>query len=161
MNLIESNVSACFPQEAIQGFELQQDLSDCVEVMVGFTQTPPFGCLLVVGAGGTMVELESDRALRLAPFGVEDARKMVAGTKIGKLLSGYRRLIPETDIEPLARLVSSLSMMADDFRHSLGACDLNPVMVQKGSGQVWTVDTLFVIDRDLLARNESVKGTKL
>ncbi len=161
MELIASSVSARFPQAGIQGFELQQDLSDHVEVLVGFTQTPPFGSLLVVGAGGTMVELESDRALRLAPFGVEDARKMVAETKVGKLLSGYRRLVPETDIEPLSRLVSSLSIMADDFRHSLGACDLNPVMVQKGSGHVCTVDTLFVIDRDLLARNQAVKGTKL
>jgi len=161
IELIASNVTACSPQASIQGFELQQDLSDYIEVMVGFTQSPPFGSLIVVGAGGTMVELESDRALRLAPFSAEDAGKMIAETKIGKLLSGYRRLIPETDIEPLSRLVSRLSMMADDFRHSIGACDLNPVMVQKESGQVCTVDTLFVVDRDLPAQNQAVKETEI
>jgi acyl-CoA synthetase (NDP forming) len=160
IEIIAANIIARSPQASIQGFELQQDLSDYIEVMVGFTQSPPFGSLIVVGAGGTLVELESDRALRLAPFSAEDAGKMIAGTKVGKLLSGYRRLIPETDIEPLSKLVSRLSMMADDFRHSLGACDLNPVMVQIESGQVCTVDTLFVVDRNFSARHRPGEGTE-
>ncbi|MGI9262224.1 MAG: acetate--CoA ligase family protein, partial [Woeseiaceae bacterium] len=157
---IAANIIARSPQASIQGFELQQDLSDHIEVMVGFTQSPPFGSLIVVGTGGTMVELESDRALRLAPFGAEDAGKMIASTRVGKLLSGYRRLIPETDIGPLSQLVSRFSLMADDCRHSLAACDLNPVMVQKESGQVCTVDTLFVVNREISDPTKTVGGTK-
>lgn len=148
IDAIAANVIAHSPQASIQGFEMQQDLSDCIEVMVGFTRSPPFGSLIVVGAGGTLVELESDRALGLAPFTAEEAGRIIANTKVGKLLSGYRHLVPETDTGPLSQLVSRLSLMADDCRHSLAACDLNPVMVQKQSGQVCTVDTLFVVNRE-------------
>jgi acyl-CoA synthetase (NDP forming) len=143
---IRSNVIAHSKHASIQGFELQQDVSDWVEVMVGFTQSPPFGSLIVVGTGGTTAELESDCALRLSPVSVDEARKMIVETKAGKLLSGYRQLISETDLGPLAKLVSGLSMLADDLRHSLAACDLNPVMVQKQTGRVCTVDTLIVAD---------------
>jgi hypothetical protein len=51
-------------------------------------------------------------------------------------------------------------MMADDYRHSLAACDLNPVMMQIESGRVCTVDTLFVVDRDFLARQHAGEGTE-
>lgn len=157
---IADNIVAHSPQATIQGYELQQDLSDHIEVMVGFTQAPPFGSLIVVGTGGTMVELESDRALRLAPFSAAEAGKMIASTRVGKLLSGYRRLIPETDTGPLSQLVSRLSLMADDCRHSIAACDLNPVMVQKESGRVCTVDTLFVVNRKFSGLTRTVGGTK-
>ena len=149
---IAANVASFSAQAVIQGFELQQDVSDCLEVMVGFTQSPPFGSLVLVGTGGTTAELESDCTLRLSPVSVEDAEKMIANTKVGKLLSGYRRLYPDTDLEPLAKLISGLSMLADDFHDSLVACDLNPVMVQKSTGRVCTVDTLVVVDRNALAR---------
>ena len=35
------------------------------EAMIGFAATPPFGSLVVVGTGGTMVELQADKAVRL------------------------------------------------------------------------------------------------
>lgn len=152
---IAANVMEYSTQAVIQGFELQQHVSDCLEVMIGFTQAPPFGSLIVVGTGGTTAELEADCALRLAPVSVEEARRMIAETKAGKLLSGYRRLFPETDLEPLSKLVSGLSMLADDHRDSLAACDLNPVMVQKRTGRVRTVDTLIVVDRPALHQEQN------
>lgn len=158
IRLITDNVSEFSVHASIQGVELQQDISDCMEVMVGFTQTPPLGSLIVVGTGGTTAELESDCALMLSPVSVEDARKMIVDTKVGKLLSGYRQLIPETDLGPLSKLVSSLSMLADDLRHSLVACDLNPVMVQKRSGRVCTVDTLVVVDCTALDNGQDVNA---
>lgn len=155
---ISSNVASYSKRAAIQGFELQQDVSDCLEVMVGFTQSPPFGSLIVVGTGGTTAELESDCAVRLAPVSVEDATSMALETKTGKLLSGYRQLYPETDLEPLAKLISDLSLLADDCRDSLVACDLNPVMVQMKTGRVCTVDTLIVADCNTLNREQENKA---
>lgn len=147
---ITANVTDKLSQAVIQGFELQQDISNWLEVMVGFTQASPFGSLIVVGTGGTTAELEADRALRLSPVSVEDAEEMLIDTKVGKLLSGYRRLHPDTDLKPLAKLVSGLSMLANDYRDALVACDLNPVMVQPDSGRVCTVDTLIVVDCETL-----------
>jgi acetate---CoA ligase (ADP-forming) len=141
---ISAAVLSRLPHVAIDGFELQEELGGSIEAMAGFTQSPPFGGLMVVGAGGTRVELDSDRALGLAPVSVEDAERMIRGTRLGRLLDGYRSLIPKTDLRPLARVVADLSTLAIDFGGRINACDLNPVMVQKGTGAVRVVDALLI-----------------
>ena len=73
-----------------------------------------------------------------------EAGALLAGTRLGKALGGYRNLIPRTDTAPLAGLVSHLSELAADFADLVPECDLNPVMVRKGSGDVRVVDALFV-----------------
>jgi hypothetical protein len=61
-----------------------------------------------------------------------------------ELLDGYRNLNPRTDTAPLAGLVSRLSELAADFSDLLSECDLNPVLIRKGSGDVRVLDALFV-----------------
>jgi acetate---CoA ligase (ADP-forming) len=65
---------------------------------------------------------------------------------IARKLAGrcYRNLIPRTDTAPLAGLVSRLSELAADFSDLVPECDLNPVLIRKGSGDVRVVDALFV-----------------
>jgi acetate---CoA ligase (ADP-forming) len=137
-------VAAASPQARISGFELQEYLVDHIEAMVGFVAAPPFGSLLTVGTGGTMVELQSDRCVDLCPLTSERAAEMIAATRLGAALSGYRNLIPNTDITPLARLTANLSELAADMSGHLAECDLNPVLVRKGTGEVRVVDALLV-----------------
>lgn len=141
---ITTEVASQMPHATIDGFELQEELRGSLEAMVGFTFSPPFGALMAVGTGGTMVELDRDLALGLAPVSVEDAERMIRGTRLGRLLTGYRNLIPNTNLHPLARLVADLSTLAADFGDTIAACDLNPVMVRKGSGAVRVVDALLI-----------------
>ena len=141
---ITADVTSLLPHAAIDGFELQEELQGSLEAMAGFTASPPFGALMAVGTGGTMVELDADRALGLAPVSVEDAERMIRNTRLGRLLAGYRNLIPKTSLHPLARLVADLSTLAADFDATIAACDLNPVLVQTGSGTVHVVDTLMI-----------------
>jgi acetyltransferase len=115
--------------------------------MVGFKATPPFGALMVVGTGGTLVELQSDRSLGLSPVSAAEAIAMIDSTRIGAVLAGYRNLIPKTDTTMLARLVCHLSELAADMCDVLAECDLNPVLIRKGSGDVRVVDALFVAAR--------------
>ena len=112
--------------------------------MIGFAATPPFGSLVVVGTGGTMVELQADRAIGLAPMERDDAMGMIEATRLGKLLAGYRNLMPETDTSKLADLVVRTSRLAADLGDLVTACDLNPVLVRKGSGEVRLVDALML-----------------
>ncbi|HET6233517.1 MAG TPA: acetate--CoA ligase family protein [Acetobacteraceae bacterium] len=144
---IEANVRANVPGAVIDGFELQEELVDCVEAMVGFKATPPFGALVVVGMGGTLVELQADRALGLSPVFTAEAAGMIDRTRLGALLHGYRNLIPRTDTAELVNLVCKLSNLAADFCDVLVECDLNPVLIRKGSGEVRVVDALFVASR--------------
>ncbi len=140
---IEANVRKAVPQAVIDGFELQTQFDGDLEAVAGFVAAAPFGAKLIVGTGGTLVELHADRALGLAPLGHDEARDMIAETMLGKRLSGYRNLIPETDIAPLAALLVSLSNLAQDFGELIAECDLNPVMICKGNGECMIVDTLI------------------
>jgi acetate---CoA ligase (ADP-forming) len=141
---IAANVAAAAPQARIDGFELQEQFQGDAEAMIGFAATPPFGSLVVVGTGGTMVELHADRAVRLAPIEIDDATGMIEATRLGKLLAGYRNLMPETDTSKLADLLVRTSRIAADLGDLVAACDLNPVLVRKGSGAVRLVDALML-----------------
>jgi acyl-CoA synthetase (NDP forming) len=141
---VAANVAAAAPQARIDGFELQEQFQADAEAMIGFAATPPFGSLIVVGTGGTMVELQADRAVRLAPIEIDDAAGMIEATRLGKLLAGYRNLMPKTDTSKLADLVVRTSRLAADLGDLVTVCDLNPVLVRKGSGAVCLVDALML-----------------
>jgi len=141
---VAKRVAAARPGASIEGYEMQEQLVDAVEAMAGFTSAPPFGPLVVAGSGGTLVEVLGDRAARLAPFSVDEARRMIAQTKLARILGGYRNLMPPTDIGPLAGLVTRLSQLAADLDGVLAACDLNPVLVRKGRGEPRIVDALCI-----------------
>jgi acyl-CoA synthetase (NDP forming) len=142
--LIEKNVCEKVPGAVIDGYEMQEELIDCVQAMVGYQAAPPYGALTIVGSGGVLVELEADKALSLSPVTAAEAGGMLATTRLGKTLDGYRNLIPRTDMAPLAGLVANLSELAADFAALVPECDLNPVLIRKGSGEVRVVDALFV-----------------
>ena len=113
--LIEKNVREKVPGAVIDGYEMQEELIDCVQAMVGYQAAPPYGALTIVGSGGVLVELEADKALSLSPVTAVEAGAMLAQTRLGKALGGYRNLMPRTDTAPLAGLVSHLSELAADF----------------------------------------------
>lgn len=141
---IETNVGEAAPEAKIDGFELQTQFDGALEAVAGFVAAPPFGAKIIVGTGGTLVELTADRALGLAPLGPEEARDMIAATKLGVRMSGYRNLIPDTDPRLLAALLVNLSRLAQDFGDLITECDLNPVMIRAGTGEVWAVDVLML-----------------
>lgn len=144
---ISTRVAAAMPHARITGFELQEYLVDHVEAMVGFIAAPPFGALLTVGTGGTMVELQGDLCVDLCPLSSERATEMIAATRLGAALGGYRGLIPTTDTTVLARLAANLSELAADLSAHIAECDLNPVLVRKSTGEVRVVDALLVATR--------------
>jgi len=142
---IAENVASGAPQARIDGYELQEQFQGDLEAMIGFAAAPPFGSLIMVGTGGTMVELHADKAVRLAPIEPDEAKGLISSTRLGRLLSGYRNLMPETDTGELAQLVARISMLADDLGDLIAACDLNPVLVRKGSGEIRIVDALMLL----------------
>jgi acetate---CoA ligase (ADP-forming) len=137
-------VRAAVPQARIDGFEMQEQLTSWIEAVVGFSAARPFRPLTIVGTGGTLVELRKDRAVRLSPVSEPEAMSMIDETQLGKLLGGYRNLIPRTPLDALAKVVSSISQLAVDFSDRLSECDINPVLVRPGSGEIRVVDALFI-----------------
>lgn len=141
---IERAVRRAAPDARIDGYELQSQVAGDLEAVAGFVAAPPFGAKIVVGTGGTLVELTADRALGLMPLSHDDALALIGETGLGKRMAGYRKLLPETDPGPLAALLVNLSRLAENFGDLIAECDLNPVMVRAGSGEVMVVDALMV-----------------
>lgn len=113
---------------------LAQEMVSGVEVILGARADPLYGPVLVVGSGGIMVELTQDVALRLLPVGADEAREMIAGLKLAKLLAGYRGK-PEADTEALVRAICGLSDFYLAHRRWLADIEINPLIVlPKGQG---------------------------
>jgi acetate---CoA ligase (ADP-forming) len=145
LQTIASNVAQRAPQARIDGYELQEQIEGGVEALAGFVATPPLGSLMVVGSGGTMVELLADSARQLAPLAPEEAGALIGATRLGRLLGGYRNLMPRTDTAPLAAVLTGLSQLAADLGDLVTACDLNPVLVMPGTGAAKIVDALMIV----------------
>ena len=60
------------------------------ELALGGVHDPQFGMLLMLGAGGTLIELLDDRAFALAPIDELEAERKLDGLKLRKLLGGVR-----------------------------------------------------------------------
>lgn len=142
---ISRSVAAAAPAAAIDGYELQRQVRGDLEAVAGFVASPPFGVKVMIGTGGTLVELTGDLAMALAPVTEADARALIASTRLGTRMGGYRNLVARTDTGPLADLVAKLSLLARDLGDRITACDLNPVMISAGSGEVAVVDVLMTV----------------
>jgi acyl-CoA synthetase (NDP forming) len=98
-----------------------------VEIALGIVRDPQFGPLVLVGAGGVLVEVLRDRRLAMPPLDETRARAMVDRLEIRPLLDGVRGQ-PPADVESLARAIVALSWLAHDLGDRLEALDVNPVI---------------------------------
>ncbi|MET9081058.1 acetate--CoA ligase family protein [Streptomyces sp. NPDC004237] len=114
-----------------------------VEMVVGVTHDDLFGPTVTVGLGGVLVEVLHDAAVRVPPFGEEQARDMLAGLRGRALLDGVRGR-PPADLEALVEVVLRVQRMALELGDQLAELDINPLMVlEQGQGAV-ALDALAV-----------------
>jgi acyl-CoA synthetase (NDP forming) len=97
------------------------------EVLVGAVRDPNLGMLLVVGAGGLLVELVTDRAAALPPVDEAHARRLLAKTVVQRLLLEPRSG-DAADIEAVAAAVAALSVLVTELGDSLDAIEINPLV---------------------------------
>jgi acyl-CoA synthetase (NDP forming) len=115
-----------------------------VEVALGIVRDPTFGPLVLVAAGGVLVEVLGDRRLALPPIDRDGAMRLLDGLAIRPLLDGVRGASP-ADIDALADAIVRLSVFAAELGDRIDALDANPVIVSE-RGCV-AVDAL-VVPRD-------------
>lgn len=98
-----------------------------VEMALGVVRDPEFGSLVLVAAGGILVEVLNDRWLGLPPLDEPRARRLVDRLQARPLLDGVRGQ-PPADVDALARAVAALSWLAHDLDEHLDALDVNPMI---------------------------------
>jgi acyl-CoA synthetase (NDP forming) len=98
-----------------------------VEIALGIVRDPQFGPLVLVGAGGVLVEVLQDRRLAMPRLDELRARSMVDRLMIRPLLDGVRGQ-PAADVDALTRAIVALSWLAHGLGEHLEALDANPVI---------------------------------
>ena len=81
-----------------------------VEVALGIVRDPQFGPLVLVAAGGVLVELLKDRALAVPPLDGSRAHVLIDRLKSRPLLDGARGA-PPADVDALADALARLSVL--------------------------------------------------
>ncbi|MBI2963540.1 MAG: GNAT family N-acetyltransferase [Deltaproteobacteria bacterium] len=119
----------------LEGVLLQREVRGGIEALVGVTVEPTFGPLVACGFGGRLVEVVNDVAFRLTPVSDVDAREMIDGLRLRRLLEGFRGA-PPGDREALVELVRRVSALVE-AAPEIAELDLNPVLVlEPGRGAV-------------------------
>ena len=122
-------------ENEMQGVIIQKMIPGGVEVIVGVTQDPSFGPLMMFGMGGMHTELFRDVTFRVHPLTDIDAREMIRSVKAYQLLEGWRGSEP-SDIKALEELLMRVSAMVEDLPQIV-ELDLNPVKVlEKDEGYI-------------------------
>lgn len=120
------------------GVLVQEMVGGGHEVLIGMTEDPNFGPMLVYGLGGVYVELLKDVAFRLNPLTDVDAAEMIEEIKGAALLHGYRNM-PLGDLEALRDTLLRVSAMITAIPEIIDM-DLNPVKVLEPGQGVRAVD---------------------
>jgi acetate---CoA ligase (ADP-forming) len=115
------------------------------ELAVGIARDPDLGPLIVVGAGGVLVELLADRAVALPPVDERTARQMIGELRAARLLAGVRGA-PPSDLDAVVRAITGVSALAEEFGDRLAALDVNPLIC--GPDDAVAVDALAVLRAD-------------
>jgi acetyltransferase len=97
------------------------------ELVFGYLRDPDFGPVVMVGAGGTLIELLSDRVYALAPFGPHRARSLIDRLQLRGLLDGQRGA-PPADIDALSLAVARFSVLCGALAPVMREMDVNPVI---------------------------------
>jgi acetate---CoA ligase (ADP-forming) len=98
-----------------------------VEVIIGVTNDPQFGRVVMFGLGGVFVEVLNDVVLRALPLDQAEAGRMLDGIRGRALLEGIRGA-PPVDRDKLISLLLAVSRIA--VAHpEISEIDLNPVIV--------------------------------
>ncbi len=129
-----SRVTAAVPDAV--GALVQRYVPTGHEVIVGMSEDPLFGPLILFGMGGVLVELIHDVTFRINPLTDVDVDEMLTELASSRLLWGYRGA-PGGDVGALRDLLLRISLCVEQ-NPEIVEMDLNPVKVLEVG--VWVVD---------------------
>lgn len=125
--LICENVTHLHGLAAFEGVTVQRMITDKgIELILGSSTDAQFGPVLLIGAGGTLVEVLQDHALALPPLNHALARRWVEQTRIAKVLHGVRGQ-PAVDLAALDDTLVKFARLVQHERRIV-ELDINPLL---------------------------------
>ena len=114
------------------------------ELVLGIKRDPEVGPVLMFGTGGVLLELNPDVTFGAIPLARWQAEAMLARTRAGTLLKGYRGGAA-LDRESVLAAMLSLARLAHDLGDRLEAIDINPLVALPAGQGALALDALVVL----------------
>jgi acyl-CoA synthetase (NDP forming) len=111
-----------------EGYLVAQFIEGGAEMALGIHNDPEVGPLVMVGAGGVLLELIKDVEFSSPPVSLAMAHAMVGRLKSHKLLTGFRGK-PPLDIDALCSAITQVAAIAEDCGDVIQSIDINPLVV--------------------------------
>ncbi len=140
---IITSVGAAAPAAEIKGVNVQQMADGGREVILGMKRDAIFGPVVMVGLGGTFVEVFKDVAFRALPLETHDVADMIRELRSFPLLDGARGRA-KCDVAALEECIVRLAQLAADC-DEIKELDMNPVMVNEAGAGVLIADARIMI----------------
>jgi acyl-CoA synthetase (NDP forming)/folate-dependent phosphoribosylglycinamide formyltransferase PurN len=122
----------------LRGMVVQEEVSGKLELIAGASLDPALGHSLLVGFGGTLVEILNDVAFGHVPLSPEDPDRMLQSLRARKLLEGYRGS-RAVNTAQLREILLRLNALLLDFP-MIGEMDLNPLVYDESRESFFAVD---------------------
>jgi acyl-CoA synthetase (NDP forming) len=113
-----------------------------VELVAGAKRDAEWGPVLLVGAGGILIEIIADMALLPADAARKDVADALARLNVAKLLHGVRGA-PPADVEAVIDAVLRLGTLVREHAE-IQEIDVNPLVALEHGKGVLALDALFV-----------------
>jgi acetyltransferase len=127
---------------SLDGMLVARHVSGGTEVVLGVQRDVEMGPVVMFGMGGVLVELFKDVAFAPATLDRARAREMVAATRAGRLLQGFRGHAVG-DIDALCDALVNLGRLARELGDAIESVDVNPLLVREQG--VVALDGLIVL----------------
>jgi len=103
------------PRAEILGYSIQRMIRrpEATELLIGVVSDPVFGPVVVFGEGGTRAAVGNDRAVALPPLNLGLARRLMARTRVFRLLQGFSN-VAGVDLEAISLTLMRVSQLIVD-----------------------------------------------
>jgi acetyltransferase len=125
---IQANVKRKVPEARIDGIIVQKMIPGDAEFVLGVSQDPVFGPVVMAGIGGVLVEVIKDVTFRRAPVTPAQGAGMLDDLRGRAILDGVRGK-PPVDRAKLVDLICAVSRLSAAAGPRLAELDLNPIML--------------------------------
>jgi len=149
-NDITARVKKLKNKPKLEGILIAQQVKADLELVVGASLDAEMGPVVLFGTGGIDIELMKDVALAGAPINAAEAKKLIARTKAGVKIKGYRGK-PALHEPSVVKALVGLSNLIADAGNRIASIDVNPFLINERTGVA--VDALVVLNN--AAANEA------
>ena len=144
-NKIQATLKKHRKEKDIDGIQVQELIKGGKETILGVTNDPNFGPLIMFGLGGIYVEVLKDVSFRIHPLTDLDAKEMIHGIQGYPLLAGVRGEEP-VDTDLIEEYLMRLSQLISDFPE-IEQIDINPLLVFRKGKLCKVVDAKIILKK--------------